>query len=184
MSKPKLISPWHKQLLQLILQNKYVVNNILMGDKLVGNIEINDDGSIRYYTKSRWFKWLCILFGDYKDLSFRELVLTLIDIISGPNNQMNSKVFDGMTKEFMENAVRSQKYDYIIDMLFDVLRFGTKDGEYASQYLHMSGSQSPERDCNDGNIGNFRRERCHVILNSGEIVGDVEVFTRVPRQVI
>ena len=117
MSKPKLISSWHKQLLGLILQNKYVVNNILMGDKLVGNIEINDDGSVRYYTKDRWFKWLCILFGDYKDLSFRELVLTLIDIISGPNNQMNSRTFDGMTKEFMENAVRSQKYDYIIDMI-------------------------------------------------------------------
>lgn len=181
MSKPKLISSWHKQLLQLILQNKYVVNNILMGDKLVGNIEVNDDGSIRCYTKDRCFKWLCILFGDYKDLSFRELVLQLIDIISGPDNMMNSRVFDGMTKEFMEKAVRSQKYDYIIDMLFDVLRYGVKDGEFASQYLDMSGSQSPEKDRNGGNIGNFKRQRCHVILNSGEVVGDVEVFTRVPK---
>ena len=181
MSKPKLISSWHKQLLQLILQNKYVVNNILMGDKLVGNIEINDDGSVRYYTKNRWFKWLCILFDDYKDLSFRELVLTLIDVISGPNNQMNSRVFDGMTKEFMENAVRSQKYDYIIDMLFDVLRYGVKDGEFASQYISMSGSQSPAKEDRNNSIGRFQKQKCAVVLNSGEVLGGVEIYTRMPQ---
>lgn len=173
-----LISPWHKQLLHLILKNKYVINNILMGDKLVGEIEIKDDGSIRYYTKGRTFKWLCILFGDYKDKSFRDLVLDLIDIISGPNNKMNSRVFDGMTKEFMEKAVREKRYDYIIDMLFDVLRYGVKDGEYASQYITMSGSQSPAQ---EDRIGTFNKQRCAVILNSGEVLGGVDIYTRIPR---
>lgn len=178
MNTSVLISPWHKQLLQLILKNKYIVNNILMGDKLVGDIEINDDGSIRYYTKSRPFKWLCLLFGDYKDKSFRDLVLDLIDIISGPNNKMNSRVFDGMTKEFMEKAVREKKYDYIIDMLFDVLRYGTKDGEYASQYIDMTEQRSKP---NNSRIGTFGKQNCAVILNSGEVLGGVEVFTRIPQ---
>ena len=147
-----------------------------MGDKVVSNIEIKDDGSIRYYTKDRPFKWLCILFGDYKDISFRDLVLNLIDIISGPNATTNPQVFDGMTAEFMDKAVRERRYDYIIDMLFDVLRYGVKDGEYASQYLNItSGNRQPEQ---KSRIGNFRQRTCAVVLNSGETFGEVEVFTK------
>lgn len=47
-----------------------------------------------------------------------------------------------MTKDFMDKAVRNNNYEYVIDMLFDVLRYGGNiDGEYTSQYINMSSSR-------------------------------------------
>lgn len=173
-----MIDNFHKSLLSLILKNKYVASNITLGNVKVEFFEIKDDGSIRLYTKNRPFKWLCILFNDYKDLSFRELALELIDVIAGPNNLMNNRVFDGMTKEFMEKAVRNKQYDYIVDMLFDVLRYGLNDGDFNSQYLSFEKHDREER---QSSIGRFNKQQAYCILNSGEAIGQVDVYTRIPQ---
>lgn len=173
------IDSFHKTLLSLILKNKYVVNNILMGDKLAGDIEIRDDGSVRIYTKQRKFKWLCVLFGDFVDKSFRDLALTLIDVIAGPDNSSNQRNFDGMTREFMKNGVRKQNYEYVIDMLFDVLRVGIKDGEYTSKYL-ADPEDEHHRSNYSNRVGTFSKLRGYALLNSGEPLGDVELFIKRP----
>jgi hypothetical protein len=66
-------------------------------------------------------------------------------------------------------------------MLFDVLRYGVKDGEFASQYISMSGSQSPAKEDRNNRIGRFHKQQCAVVLNSGEVLGGVEVYTRMPQ---
>lgn len=171
------IDAFHKTLLSLILKNKYVVKHLTMGEKLAGDIQINDDGSIRIYTKKRILRRLCIWFGDFKDISFRDLALTLIDIIA-PKSTVNEQVFDGMTKEFMEKAVRRQQYDYVIDMLFDVLRYGVNDNDYSSNYLNLSDSRLPEKQKGGER---FSKISCAAVLNSGEVLDNVEVFVRPPR---
>lgn len=173
------IDSFHKALLSLILQNKYVRNNILMGDKLAGEIEIHDDGSVRIYTKQRKFKWLCVIFGDFVDKSFRDLALTLIDVIAGPDNSSNKRNFDGMTREFMKNAVRKLNYEYVIDMLFDVLRVGVRDGEYTSKYLADPEDEQYQKE-RSSRVGTFSRMRGYALLNSGEPLGDVELFIKRP----
>ena len=174
------ISEVHKDLLRFILNNKYVYKHITMGDKVVGSIEIHDDGSVRFYTKRRRFKWLCLWFSDYKDISFRDLALTIMDVISVPNGNYSNPVFDGMTKDFMDKAVRNNNYEYVIDMLFDVLRYGgNMDGEYTSQYINMSSSRLTRKNEGLETIA-FSQKRASVILNSGEVIGDVEILVRKP----
>lgn len=171
------LDDYHKTLLQLVFQNRYIANNIMMGDKKAEGIEIHDDGSVRLFSKHRTFKWLCYLFKDYKDVSFKEVVLMLIDIISGPANKRNQVVFDGMITEFTNKAVRQNDYNYVVEMLFFTLAAGIVDGEFASMYLNTrSQSSSTEMNC----LGRFQEKKARVILNSGESLCDDEItiFTK------
>lgn len=128
------LSYLRKELLRLIIQSDpAILSKVLNDNEVSGPVEVTDDGFVIFYKKGSP-KWFQQLFRDVKQVSLLDMAIHIADAITGIGNGRNKRMFDGITKAILEQAVDKKDLDCVVDVLFDSLRNGT-DGVLSSKYI-------------------------------------------------
>lgn len=72
-------------------------------------------------------RWWNRLLGDYRILPFDHFVFKVFNVLVGLADNMNKNaIFNGLSMDIIQKAVVNREYDYVVNRLFDVCRYGLK----------------------------------------------------------
>lgn len=113
------------KLIEMLLEDPAIKGNLIddPNKEVYKTLTICEDGSI-VLGKTRCLWWNRLI-GDEKTLSFIDFAIKVITALSGQANNQNEIVLKGLTEDLIRKAVAADKYDYVVDRLFDVARYGT-----------------------------------------------------------
>ena len=164
----KLVSESRKDLLRVLLKDESLSSVLLMDGEIAKTIKIMDDGSIEIgRAKNHWYNWI---FNDIRKITFIDMAFKLANVMSGGNVNTNEIIFNGLNNEIIENAIRHDDFDYVIDALFATAMFGY-DGKYKSRYCLNDNSTRYSGE----NYKKYGSGKIPFVLNSGETLGEVDV---------
>ena len=90
--------------------------------ELYSTVTINDDGSITF-GKTRYLWWNKLI-GDEFTMSFTDFAFKTTAALSGQKRNINDIILKGLSEEVIKNAIIEEKYDMVVDRLFDAARYG------------------------------------------------------------
>lgn len=90
--------------------------------ELYSTVTINDDGSITF-GKTRCLWWNKLI-GDEFTMSFTDFAFKTTAALSGQKRNINDIILKGLSEEVIKNAIIEEKYDMVVDRLFDAARYG------------------------------------------------------------
>lgn len=122
----KKISLRSKLQIQILFLDPTIKRNLIDESKkeLYSRVSINDDGSITFgKTGCLWWNRLI---GDETTISFADFALRTVAALAGQKRNVNDVILKGLSEEIIRNAVMQEKYDMVVDRLFDAARYGVK----------------------------------------------------------
>lgn len=122
----KQISQRSKLQIQILFLDETIKRNLIDDSKkeLYSRVSINDDGSITFgKTGCLWWNRLI---GDEKTISFADFALRTVAALAGQKRNINDVILKGLSEEIVRNAIVEEKYDMVVDRLFDAARYGVK----------------------------------------------------------
>lgn len=162
-----LISESRKDLLKLLLKDTRISSIVLLNGEIPESIVINEDGSVTFGRTPR--KWWNYIFRDTTTLSFTDLCFRMMKAFSQylPRDSELSKL---LTKEIIENAIESHRYDFVIDRFVMYAFLGVTEGEYKLSKLKVIDEEESPRQQRRNASG---RPRCggvgYIDLGGGQI---------------
>ena len=109
--------------IEFMLKDKTIHNALLMEKEVARSIKVVGDGSV-ILGKTSW-KWWNHFVGDERVITFNELCILLIDIISGHPSNKNEIILEGLKKYFVDGIFDNVTTpEFMIDLLFDSFRNG------------------------------------------------------------
>lgn len=122
----KKLSQRSKLQIQILFLDPTIRRNLIDESKkeLYSRVTINDDGTITFgKTGCLWWNRLI---GDEKTISFADFALKTVASLAGQERNVNDVILKGLSEEIIRNAVMQEKYDMVVDRLFDAARYGVK----------------------------------------------------------
>ena len=122
----KKISLKSKLQIQILFLDPTIKRNLIDESKkeLYSRITINEDGSITF-GKTGCLWWNRLL-GDEMTISFADFAIKTVAALAGQERNINDVILKGLSEEVIRNAVMRDKYDMVVDRLFDAARYGVK----------------------------------------------------------
>ena len=115
-------------------------------------LDVNEDGSLTLGKRS--WRWYNSLFDLEKTISFKDFAFSVFKALVGmADNYNKSGILKGLSKELIAKAVLEEKYDFVVERLFDVARFATENGVLNTVATPANGKTMPESDAPAGVIG-------------------------------
>ena len=106
-------------------------------------LDINQDGTLTLGKRS--MRWWNKLFNLEKTISFRDFAFSAFRALVGMADNLNkNKILRGLSQELIAKAVLEKKFDFVVDRLFDVARFGVESGELNTVATPANGKDMPE----------------------------------------
>lgn len=134
------ISPFRAELLRILMQSEPSISSKVQNRarKRAGNtavkVVVTEDGSVFFYY-GRGPLWWQRLFNDYEQVTIIDASIRIADAITGSHGSRNEEAFDGMTKAILDEAIKNNDLDCVIDILFDSMR-NSSNGELHSKYIN------------------------------------------------
>lgn len=134
------LSPIRVQLLSLLITSQPTILSKVQnrnGDSKhpAHKFQVKEDGSVLFYYGSGPLWWQRLL-NAYETVSIIDVSIRIADAITGSNGTRNEIAFDGITKSILDEAIKKQDFDCVIDILFDSMR-NCSDGELHSKYINQ-----------------------------------------------
>ena len=150
----KNLTPFHKELLRLLLTYEKSILASLTSETTISDVEIEDNGNIVVYFKDSP-KWIQRIFNSYKRITLTESALKTVKIIFNKLND-NSRWTDKNYQEFIMDIINKSTLEEdlpaVVDALFDVARL-TEGTPLTSSYIKQTNSdkrQNCRQDSLDG----------------------------------
>jgi hypothetical protein len=106
-------------------------------------LDINQDGTFTLGKRS--VRWWNRLFGLEKTISFKDFAFNAFRALVGMANNLNKNtILQGLSQELIAKAVLENKYDYVVDRLYDVARFAVESGVLNTVATPTNGKAMPE----------------------------------------
>ena len=106
-------------------------------------LDINEDGTLTLGKRS--VRWWNRLFNLEKTISFKDFAFSVLRALVGMATNMNKNtILQGLSQELIAKAVLEEKYDFVVDRLFDVARFAVESGRLNTVATPANGKEMPE----------------------------------------
>lgn len=107
------------------------------------NVVINEDGTLTLGKRS--LRWWNRLFGLEKTISFKDFAFNVLRALVGmANNLDKNTILRGLSRELIAKAVLEKKYDFVVERLYDVARYGGLDTILSTVATPANGKEMPE----------------------------------------
>ena len=114
-------------------------------------LDINEDGTLTLGKRS--VRWWNRLFNLEKTISFRDFAFSVLRALVGMASNLNKNtILEGLSQELIAKSVLEEKYDFVVDRLFDVARFAVESGRLNTVATPANGREMPERQVVDHNV--------------------------------
>ena len=111
-------------------------------------VDINGDGSLTLGKRS--VRWWNRLFNLEKTISFKDFAFNAFKALVGMADNLNKNtILQGLSRELIAKAVLEEKYEFIIDRLFDTARFAVESGVLNTVATPANGKAMPESSSQD-----------------------------------
>lgn len=122
----KCLSQRSKKQIEILFLDETIRNNLIdkKNQEIYSNVTINDDGSITF-GKTRCFWWNKLI-GDYITISFSDFAFKTVAALAGQKKNVNDIILKGLSNEVIRNSIIDEKYDVVVDRLFDAARYGVQ----------------------------------------------------------
>lgn len=120
------LSERSKKEIEILFMDDTIKRNLIDDSKkeLYKTVTINDDGSITF-GKTRVLWWNKLI-GDEKTISFADFAFKTVAALSGQKRNVNDIILKGLGEEVIRNAILEERYDLVVDRLFDAARYGVQ----------------------------------------------------------
>lgn len=106
-------------------------------------LDINEDGTLTLGKKS--WRWYNKLFGLEKTISFKDFAFSVFRALVGmASNYNKNEILKGLSKELIAKAVLEEKFDFVVNRLFDTARFAVENGVLNTVATPANGKPMPE----------------------------------------
>lgn len=134
----RIISPVRIELLRLLISvEPTILAKVQSWDgsnkKTPKKVQVREDGQVYFYYGNGPLFWQR-LFNDYETVSIVDVAIRIADAITGSGKTRNHEAFDSITKAILDEAVKNNDLDCVIDILFDNMRTSS-NGELRSKYI-------------------------------------------------
>lgn len=114
-------------------------------------LDINQDGTLTLGKRS--VRWWNRLFNLEKTISFKDFAFNVLRALVGMATNMDKNdILQGLSEEIISKAVLDQKFDFVVNRLFDVARFAVKSGKLNTVVTPENGGVKPERHNGNSNM--------------------------------
>lgn len=137
----KKISPLRAELLRLLITSEPTISSKInmrgheTGKETPTTLQVCEDGTVCFYYGSGPLWWQR-LFDRYEKIGILDVAINIADAITGSGGTRNEIAFDGITKSILDEAIKKQDYECVIDILFDSVR-NCGDGPLHSKYINQ-----------------------------------------------
>lgn len=106
-------------------------------------LDINEDGTLTLGKTS--VRWWNKLFNLERTISFKDFSFSVLRALVGMADNLNrSTILRGLSQELIAKAVMEERYDFVVDRLFDTARFATESGTLNTVATPANGKVMPE----------------------------------------
>ena len=116
----------HVKLIEMLLSEPKIAESVLVDidkSETYKDSYVNEDGSI--VLGKRRIRWWNKLFNLEKTISFKDFAFNTFRALVGLTEEVNrNTVLMGLSQEIIAKAVLDKDYEFVVDRLFDVARFG------------------------------------------------------------
>jgi len=143
----KLLTEKSQKLIEMLLMEPKIAEAVFMDvehREAYKILDINEDGTLTLGKRS--MRWWNRLFNLEKTISFKDFSFNAFRALVGLADNMNKNtILNGLSQELIAKSVLDQKYDFVVERLFDVARFATKNGVLNTVATPANGGEMPER---------------------------------------
>lgn len=137
-----------QKLIELLLMEPKIAEAVFMdveNREAYKILDINQDGTLTLGKRS--VRWWNRLFNLEKTISFRDFAFSALRALVGmAENLDKNTILQGLSQELIAKAVLENKYNFVIDRLYDVARFAVKSGTLNTVATPANGKTMPEAD--------------------------------------
>lgn len=155
----KLLTEKSQKLIEMLLMEPKIAEAVFMDvehREAYKILDINEDGTLTLGKRS--MRWWNRLFNLEKTISFKDFSFNAFRALVGMADNMNKNtILNGLSQELIAKSVLDQKYDFVIERLFDVARFATENGILNTVATPANGKEMPEHP---------REEDVHIVLQN------------------
>lgn len=106
-------------------------------------LDINEDGTLTLGRRS--CRWWNRIFNMEKTISFKDFAFSVFRALVGMADNVNrSKILKGLSQELIAKAVLEEKFDFVVNRLFDAARFAVEGGTLNTVATPANGGEMPE----------------------------------------
>lgn len=142
----KLLTSESQMLINMLLMEPRIAESVFMdvGKREAYKIlDVNEDGTFTLGKRS--VRWWNRLFGLEKTISFKDFAFNTFKALVGmADNLDKNTILQGLSQELIAKAVLENKYDFVVNRLYDVARFGVKSGVLNTVATPANGKTMPE----------------------------------------
>lgn len=136
----KKISALRAELLRLLITSEPTISSKINmrghnNNETPTTLQVCEDGTVCFYYGSGPLWWQR-LFDRYEKIGMIDVAINIADAITGSGGTRNEVAFDGITKSILDEAIKKQDYECVIDILFDSVR-NCGDGPLHSKYINQ-----------------------------------------------
>jgi hypothetical protein len=137
-----------QKLIELLLMEPKIAEAVFMDvehREAYKILDINQDGTLTLGKRS--VRWWNRLFNLEKTISFRDFAFSVLRALVGMAKNLNKNtILKGLSEELVAKAVLEEKYDFVVDRLYDVARFAVESGVLNTVATPANGRTMPEQD--------------------------------------
>jgi len=124
-------------MLMVLLEKPEIMGKLLLEGEIAQSVSVLDDGSI-LLSKSKYVWWSKI-FNDIRVISFNDLAIQIIEVLSGVGKSKNEIVLNGLRAEFTDLLFKQNDKNRLIETFMVVLLVGADGG---ATYLEIPTDES------------------------------------------
>jgi len=137
-----------QKLIELLLMEPKIAEKVftdIANKEAYKILDINQDGTLTLGKRS--VRWWNRLFNLEKTISFKDFAFSVFSALVGMASNLNKNdILQGLSQELIAKAVLEKKFDFVVDRLFDVARFGVESGVLNTVATPANGGVMPERE--------------------------------------
>lgn len=137
-----------QKLIEMLLMEPKIAEKVFMdieNRESYKILDINQDGTLTLGKRS--IRWWNRLFNMEKTISFKDFAFNAFSALVGMASNLNKNtILQGLSQELIAKAVLEKRYDFVVDRLYDVARFGVESGVLNTVATPANGGVMPERE--------------------------------------
>lgn len=146
----------HSQMLiRMLLTEPKIAESVFMdvGKREAYKIlDVNEDGTFTLGKRS--VRWWNRLFGLEKTISFKDFAFNTFRALVGMASNLNKNtILQGLSQELIAKSVLEEKYDFVVDRLYDVARYAVESGVLNTVATPANGKAMPETPLRESSVG-------------------------------
>lgn len=143
----KLLSDRSQKLIEMLLMDPKIAESVFMdveNREAYKILDINQDGTLTLGKRN--VRWWNRLFSLEKTISFNDFAFSVLRALVGMAENLNKNtILEGLSRELIAKAVLDEKYDWVVDRLFDAARFAVESGKLNTVATPANGGEMPEQ---------------------------------------